>query len=102
MTYYINQEGIGYKIEYPFSSIINIYLEHGDFQIGASGGLAVELDQPPKFFKDSGGSGGFVPCADFTEDKQGSQVLIHHLGGDIDALRVELAELVRLFSSILL
>ncbi|RJE16651.1 homeobox, partial [Aspergillus sclerotialis] len=58
MTYYINNDSAGYKIEYPFSYIKNITLESGDQQQpnGAppsSGGLIVELNHPPLFYMDS-------------------------------------------------
>ena len=85
VTYYINNDSAGYKIEYPFSSIKNISLDLGDGNAaeGASQnqGLIVELLQPPNFFMDSSGSGGFYQCGDFTEDQQASQILVHHLGG---------------------
>ena len=87
VTYYINNDSAGYKIEYPFSYIKNISLESGDVASNAEGasqrpgGLIVELNRPPNFFMDSSGSGGFYQCGDFTEEQQASQVLVHHLGG---------------------
>ena len=81
MTYYINNDQAGYKIEYPFAYIKNIYLENGDGEAGKLGGLVVELNRPPNFFMDSSGSGGFFQCGDFTEDQQASTVMLHHLGG---------------------
>src|SRR5437773_9006513 len=73
MTYYINNDSAGYKIEYPFSFIKNITLEPGDMANGnigscqKPGGLVVELNRPPNFFMDdSSGSGGFYQCGDFT------------------------------------
>lgn len=98
MTYYINNDQAGYKIEYPFSYIKNIYLENGDVEMGKSGGLVVELNRPPNFFMDSSGSGGFFQCGDFTEDQQASQVMIHHLGGHPKVLSGQLAKLVSLES----
>ena len=65
ITYYINNDSAGYKIEYPFAYIKNITLETGDPMSdteGASqrlGGLVVELYRPPNFFMDDSGSGGF-------------------------------------------
>lgn len=88
MTYYINNDQTGYKIEYPFSNIKNISLENG--------GLAVELYEPTNFFIDSSGSGGFFQCGDFTEDQQASAVMFHHLGGDPKILISQLAKLVLL------
>jgi hypothetical protein len=98
MTYYINNDQAGYKIEYPFSCIKNIFLENGDIESGKPGGLVVELNRPPNFFMDSSGSGGFFQCGDFTEDQQASQIMIHHLGGHPKVLSGQLAKLVSLES----
>ncbi|OCK76780.1 hypothetical protein K432DRAFT_305626 [Lepidopterella palustris CBS 459.81] len=102
ITYYINNDSAGYKIEYPFAYIKNISLENGDVASNAEGasqrpgGLIVELNRPPNFFMDSSGSGGFYQCGDFTEDQQASQVLVHHLGGHPKVLSGQLAKLVSL------
>lgn len=103
MTYYINNDSAGYKIEYPFSHIKNITLESGD-QPQPNGcpprpaGLVVELNHPPLFYMDSSNSGGFYQCSDFTEDQQASQIMVHHLGGHPKVLSVQLAKLVSLES----
>ena len=96
MTYYINSDKSGYKIEYPFAYIKNIFLENGDNE--TPGGLVVELNRPPNFFMDSSGCGGFYQCGDFTEDQQASQVMVHHLGGHPKVLSGQLAKLVSLES----
>jgi hypothetical protein len=98
MTYYINNDQAGYKIEYPFAYIKNIYLENGDMEVGKPGGLVVELNRPPNFFMDSSGSGGFFQCGDFTEDQQASSIMVHHLGGHPKVLSGQLAKLVSLDS----
>lgn len=101
MTYYINNDSAGYKIEYPFSHIKNITLESGDQANGVPsrpGGLVVELNRPPMFYMDSSNSGGFYQCGDFTEDQQASQLMVHHLGGHPKVLSVQLAKLVSLES----
>ncbi|KAI9687772.1 MAG: hypothetical protein M1822_001852 [Bathelium mastoideum] len=104
VTYYINNDSAGYKIEYPFSFIKNITLESGDVLSNAEGaaqrpgGLVVELNRPPCFYMDSSGSGGFYQCGDFTEEQQASQVLTHHLGGHPKVLSGQLAKLVSLES----
>lgn len=104
VTYYINNDSAGYKIEYPFSYIKNISLDNGDMTANAEGasqrpgGLVVELNRPPNFFMDSSGSGGFFQCGDFTEDQQASQVMVHHLGGHPKVLSGQLAKLVSLES----
>ena len=104
LTYYINNEGAGYKIEYPFSSIRNITLEQGDAAEDASGmplrprGLIIELIRAPQFFMDSAGTGGFHECGDFTEEQQASTIMIHHLGGPPKVLAGQLAKLVNLES----
>ncbi|KAF2011534.1 hypothetical protein BU24DRAFT_283278 [Aaosphaeria arxii CBS 175.79] len=104
VTYYINNDSAGYKIEYPFAYIKNITLENGDMTTNAEGasqrpgGLVVELNRPPNFFMDSSGSGGFFQCGDFTEDQQASHTMIHHLGGHPKVLSGQLAKLVSLES----
>mgnify|MGYP001100986003 CR=1 FL=1 len=103
MTYYINNDSAGYKIEYPFSYIKNITLESGDQPQRNGlpprpGGLVVELNHPPLFYMDSSNSGGFYQCSDFTEDQQASQIMIHHLGGHPKVISVQLAKLVSLES----
>lgn len=102
ITYYINNDSAGYKIEYPFAWIKNISLEQGDVLSAAEGasqqrgGLVIELTRPPKFYMDSSGSGGFYECGDFTEDQQASQIMVHHLGGPSKVLSGQLAKLVSL------
>ena len=104
ITYYINNDSAGYKIEFPFAFIKNITLESGEPGPNANtnpprpGGLVIELNRPPNFFMDSSGSGGFYQCGDFTEDQQASQVLVHHLGGHPKVLSGQLAKLVSLES----
>jgi len=104
VTYYINNDSAGYKIEYPFAFIKNITLDNGDPATNAEGaaqrpgGLVVELTRPPNFFMDSSGSGGFYQCGDFTEDQQASNCLVHHLGGHPKILSGQLAKLVALES----
>jgi hypothetical protein len=104
VTYYINNDSSGYKIEYPFSYIKNITLESGDLTANAEGasqrpgGLVVELNRPPNFFMDSSGTGGFFQCGDFTEDQQASHMFVHHLGGHPKVLSGQLAKLVSLES----
>jgi hypothetical protein len=102
ITYYINNDSAGYKIEYPFAWIKNISLEQGDVLSAAegasqrAGGLVIELNHSPKFYMDSSGSGGFYECGDFTEDQQATQVMVHHLGGPSKVLSGQLAKLVSL------
>lgn len=104
ITYYINNDSAGYKIEYPFSSIKNITLEASDAVTDGQGnghrpgGLVIELMRPPSFFMDSSGSGGFYQCGDFTEEQQASQVMVHHLGGHPKVLSGQLAKFVSLES----
>ena len=104
ITYYINNEGAGYKIEYPFAYIKNISLEWGDPAEDHSvmpmspRGLLVELSRPPHFFMDSAGTGGFQDCGDFTEDLQATRVMVHHLGGNPKVLAGQLSKLVSLDS----
>ena len=94
LTYYINNESAGYKIEFPFSSIKNITLNaQADESLPRPPGLSVELNRPPNFYMDSSGSGGFYQCGDFTENQQASQVLLHYLGGDPRVLSGQLAKL---------
>ncbi|KAF2225836.1 hypothetical protein BDZ85DRAFT_72223 [Elsinoe ampelina] len=102
VTYYINNDSAGYKIEYPFAWIRNINLVQGDMNTAAEGAsqqmgsLVVELNRPPKFYMDGSGGGGFYECSDFTEDQQASRVLTHTLGGPSKILSGQLAKLVSL------
>ncbi|KAM0338842.1 hypothetical protein ACHAPQ_002100 [Fusarium lateritium] len=99
MTYYINNEQAGYKIEYPFSSIKNIFLENGEGDPTKLGGIVIELNRPPNFFMDSSPTtNGFFQCGDFTEDLQATHCLVHHLGGNPKVLSGQLAKLVSLES----
>ncbi|RMZ79878.1 hypothetical protein DV737_g3248, partial [Chaetothyriales sp. CBS 132003] len=104
ITYYINNDSAGYKIEFPFAYIKSIQLEPGETAPPGNGspprpgGLVIDLNRPPNFFMDSSGSGGFYQCGDFTEDQQASQVLTHHLGGHPKVLNGQLAKLVSLES----
>jgi len=95
MTYYINNDQAGYKIEYPFSYIKNIYLNNveGGDQLG---GITIELLNSPNFFMDSSTTATFIQVNDFTEDLQASRVLTHHLGGNPKVLSGQLAKLVSL------
>ncbi|ODA79124.1 hypothetical protein RJ55_04716 [Drechmeria coniospora] len=97
MTYYINNDQAGYKIEYPFSSIKSIWLENDEGDPAKSGGIVIELNRPPHFFMDSSPTtNGFYQCGDFTEDVQASRCMIHHLGGNPKVLTNQLAKLVSL------
>jgi hypothetical protein len=103
ITYYINNDSAGYKIEYSFDYISNITLNNGDPASGAegasqSGAIVVELNRPPRFFMDSSGSGGFYEVGDFTEDQQATKCLRHELGGQAKVLSGQLAKLVALDS----
>ncbi|KAK7413747.1 Transcription elongation factor SPT4 [Neonectria punicea] len=99
MTYYINNEQAGYKIEYPFSYIKNIFLENNEGDPNKLGGIVIELNRPPNFFMDSSPTtNGFFQCGDFTEDLQATQCLVHHLGGNPKVLSGQLAKLISLES----
>lgn len=99
MTYYINNEQAGYKIEYPFAYIKNIYLENNEGDPGKLGGIVIELNRPPHFFMDSSPqTSGFLQVGDFTEDSQASKCMIHHLGGNPKVLSGQLAKLISLDS----
>lgn len=99
MTYYINNEQAGYKIEYPFSFIKNIWLENNETDLNKIGGIVIELNRAPNFFMDSSSvANGFFQCPDFTEDTQATQCMIHQLGGNPKILTNQLAKLVSLDS----
>lgn len=99
MTYYINNEQAGYKIEYPFSYIKSIWLQNGDDDQSKLGGIVIELNHPPNFFMDSSpATNGFMQVGDFTEDMQATHCMIHHLGGNPKVLTNQLAKLVSLES----
>ncbi|KAL1849958.1 hypothetical protein VTK73DRAFT_9754 [Phialemonium thermophilum] len=99
MTYYINNEQAGYKIEYPFSCIKTIYLDNPEGEPNKPAGIVIELNRPPRFFMDASPSTtGFIQVQDFTEDRQASQCLVHHLGGNPKVLSGQLAKLISLES----
>jgi len=104
ITYYINNDSAGYKIEFPFRHIKSIELEtlnvpmappstHGGQMQGQ---LVIQLTRSPHFFMDTSGSGGFVQCGDFTEDQQATQILTHTLGGNAKSLQGQLSKLLNL------
>ncbi len=103
ITYYINNDSAGYKIEFPFSYIKSITLENAEGlpedPLGMPvrpPGLMLELNRPPNFFMDTSGTGGFSQCGDFTEDQQASKVMSHYMGGHPRVLSGQLAKLVSL------
>ena len=98
ITYYINNEQAGYKIEYPFSYVKNIYLENNDNDPTKMGGIVIELTRPPHFLMDCSNGAGFSHVGDFTQDQQASHCLVHHLGGNPKVLSGQLAKLVSLES----
>jgi hypothetical protein len=91
---------MGYKIEYPFSYIEKIYVENSQPRRRESSFLVVKLTQTPNCFMEFPDSDGFVPCEDFTEDQQASQVMMHRLGGHSMVLADQLTKLVSLESVI--
>ena len=103
VTYYINNDSAGYKIEYSFEYIESVTLDQGDQNSSAegasqSGGIVVKLLRPPRFFMDSSGSGGFYEVGDFTENQQASKEMTHYLGGQAKVLSGQLARLLALES----
>jgi len=100
MTYYINNDQAGYKIEYHFSAIKNIFIENPEGEGGKLGGIVIELNRSPNFFMDhqSPSSNGFFQCGDFTEDQQATHSYVHHLGGNPKVLSGQLAKLISLES----
>ena len=98
ITYYINNEQAGYKIEYPFSYVKNIYLENNETDPTKIGGIVIELTRPPHFLMDCSNGAGFSQVGDFTQDQQASHCLVHHLGGNPKVLSGQLAKLVSLES----
>ncbi|KAI1199242.1 homeobox domain-containing protein [Nemania serpens] len=98
MTYYINNDQAGYKIEYHFSAIKNIFLDNAEGD-GKLGGIVIELNRAPTFHMDSTiTSSGFFQCGDFTEDQQATHCYLHRLGGNPKVLSGQLAKLVSLES----
>jgi hypothetical protein len=98
ITYYIQADGSGFRIEYPFSFIDSLTLDNGDSHDATkTGGLIIKLNRPPIFTMDQG-SGGWFQCRDFTEDQQASKILTHYLGGHPKVLAGQLSKLVSLES----
>lgn len=104
ITYYINSDSAGYKIEYPFAHIRSLTLQgdtnHPEMELHGPrpAGLVIELLKPPEFWMDHSSGNGFHQVADFTEDQQASSVLIHHLGGHPRSLQGQLTKLRNLDS----
>ncbi|KAF4120670.1 Homeobox domain [Geosmithia morbida] len=96
ITYYINNEQAGYKIEYPFAYVKNIYLDNNENDPNKMGGIVIELARPPHFLMDCSNGAGFSQVGDFTQDQQASHCLVHHLGGNPKVLSGQLAKLVSL------
>lgn len=96
ITYYINNDQAGYKIEYPFAYVKNIYLDNNDGDPNKHGGIVIELTRPPNFLMDHSNAAGFSQVGDFTQDHQATQCLVHHLGGNPKVLSGQLAKLVSL------
>lgn len=93
VTYYIQAQDTGFRIEYPFSSIKSMWMDPIDSGAnGEEGYIVVELIQSPLFTMDQG-SNGWFQCRDFTEDQQASTVLKHRLGGNSKVLASQLGKL---------
>ncbi|KAI1115618.1 homeobox domain-containing protein [Nemania sp. NC0429] len=98
MTYYINNDQTGYKLEYNFNAIKNIFLDNVEGE-GKLGGIVIELNRAPTFFMESSmNTNGFYQCGDFTEDLQATHCFVHRLGGNPKVLSGQLAKLVSLES----
>ncbi|KAK9377791.1 uncharacterized protein V1513DRAFT_461532 [Lipomyces chichibuensis] len=116
-TYYINNDSIGFKIEYPFSYVKQIYVEghtqkHREVKSEAKegedekilseednspemGDIVVILARPPQFFMELASlNGGWFDTEDFTEDQQASKVMEHRLTGPLKVLEQQLSELL--------
>lgn len=94
VTYYMQNSQDGYKIEYSFASIKTIYVEDNNGDLNKFGGIVVELNKSPLFFHvEASNTNGFVQCQDFTEERQVSQCMVHHLGGDPWVLNDQVTEL---------
>lgn len=112
LMYYINNDSIGFKIEYPFSAIQQIFVQSradsGSDTSGSldnnniMGDLVVILNQPPQFWMESSDmSGGWFETDDFTEDRQATRVLEHRLTGPLKELEQQLTELLSLHTETL-
>ncbi|KAK9240131.1 hypothetical protein V1525DRAFT_245394 [Lipomyces kononenkoae] len=116
-TYYINNDSIGFKIEYPFSYVNQIFVEghaqkHQDVKVGTGeteeeriladqntspemGDIVIILARPPQFFMESASAnGGWFSTDDFTEDQQASKVMEHRLTGPLKILEQQLSDLL--------
>ncbi|KAK9454701.1 hypothetical protein V1511DRAFT_511354 [Dipodascopsis uninucleata] len=107
-TYYIKNESIGFKIEYPFSFIKQIYVEahpatfkqennitDENRQSAELGDIVIHLLRRPFFFMESLDlNGGWIETEDFTEGQQASKVFEHRLTGPLKVLEHQLAELL--------
>ncbi|KAK7204291.1 hypothetical protein BZA70DRAFT_290267 [Myxozyma melibiosi] len=113
-TYYINNDSVGFKIEFPFSAVKQIFVqpapstgedagEAGDESaVSAQGDIVVILSHPPQFYMESSGStSGWFETDDFTEDQQASRVMEHRFSGPLKVLEQQLSELLCLRTDML-
>jgi hypothetical protein len=108
LTYYINNSATGFKIEFPISSIAGIKLEHMVRTDPLNGNgtplreeakhrarIMIELTQPPLFFSETRGAGGWQNCHDFTQGLVASHILLHTLVGPYEVLLGEMDTLAK-------
>lgn len=105
-TYYINNSSTGFKIEYPVGAINQIKMEHmvrtdqtnGNSTPGREDAkhrarIMIELTQPPLFYSEARGAGGWQHCHDFTEGLIASRIMVHTLVGPYKELQAQISEL---------
>lgn len=85
MTWFIQSAGHGFKMDVPFSLIVDT-----EYKLVSSnaGVVSLTLNQPPTFYVESRSTSGnglvhrvWKKTADWTEDRQGTKVLRHTLVG---------------------
>ncbi|CAA7265573.1 unnamed protein product [Cyclocybe aegerita] len=96
LTWFLLSGGCGYKMELPFHTIINTEFQNASANHGMA---SFTLSQPPLFYLETVSSPqpdgsvmrGWKRCADWTENTQATQVLLHTVIGSV----VQLAYVLR-------
>lgn len=92
MCWVVREQGMQFRLSFPFSYIAGIELAFID---AVEAELRFILTRSPEFaFLTPAGE--WIPCVDFTENQQASQVLRHVLKGEAQGLRIQVLGLLHL------
>ena len=88
ITYHNVTNKTEFRIEYPLLHVLKIYSPGSMTE-----DIAIELTQAPRFFVNSDGT-GFFESKDFTENREATRCLTHHLAFDPDTQSRQFRDLV--------